>query len=129
MFIEEIKKIEKEERRIQQEVRERTLTYVTTALGFVAGLAWNEAVKSLIEYFFPFESETLSAKFFYAVFVTVIAVIFTLYLGRIFDTQRNGEKKNRNHQSTIRCVTKEFTMRTLAVFSFVTVPHRETGQG
>ncbi len=53
-------------------------TLVTTAFGFVAALAWNEAIKGLIE--------RLGLKVYgpwvYAVSVTVLAVIATLVIGK-----------------------------------------------
>ena len=38
-----------EDKRIRDLVRERTMGYIVGALGLVAGLAWNDAIKSLIE--------------------------------------------------------------------------------
>ena len=72
----------------RREVRERTAGYVTAALGLVAGLAWNEAIKSLIEEIFPIGANTLAAKFAYAILVTVIVVVCTVYLGRLFAGDR-----------------------------------------
>ena len=70
--------------RIRRELPERTLGYIAVAFSLVAGLAWNEAVKALIEFAFPLKENTLSAKFAYAVLITLIAVVFTIYLTRIF---------------------------------------------
>ena len=72
---------------IKKEVRERTLSYIVAALGLVAGLAWNEAIKSLIEYFFP-ASNGLLAKFIYTIILTLIVVFVTTYLVRL-----PGQKK------------------------------------
>lgn len=69
--------------RLRQEVRERTVGYITAALGLVAGLAWNEAVKALIEYLFPLSQNTLLAKFLYAGIITVIVVVLSVYLSRV----------------------------------------------
>jgi len=33
-------------------VKQKIVTYVIAGFGLVAGLAWNDAIKSLIEYFF-----------------------------------------------------------------------------
>lgn len=70
--------------RLQSEVRERTLGYVIAAFGLVAGLAWNDAIKALIEYFFPLTESTLSAKIVYAFLVTLVVVIATMYLNHLF---------------------------------------------
>lgn len=52
----------------------QSLGNLTTAFGLVAALAWNEAVKSLINNFLPQGQGTLSL-FVYAIVVTVVAVI------------------------------------------------------
>lgn len=71
---------------LKEELREKTLGYIVTALGLVAGLAWNEAIKSFIEYALPIGSGTLLLKFVYAVAVTVAVVIvasnLTRFLGK-----------------------------------------------
>lgn len=74
--------IKEESGKIKKEVRERTLGYILTALGLVAGLAWNEVIKSLIGIFFPSEQNTLLAQFIYAIVVTVVIVIVATYLSR-----------------------------------------------
>jgi len=50
----------------------------------VAGLAWNEAIKGLIEHIYPAGRSGLWLKFVYAVAVTVFLVIFSLILAKIF---------------------------------------------
>ncbi|MEK7162474.1 MAG: DUF5654 family protein [Patescibacteria group bacterium] len=69
---------------IKKEVKERTLGYIVAALGLVAGLAWNEAIKSLIEYLFPIAGGGgLLAKFLYAILATIVVVIISSYLVQI----------------------------------------------
>lgn len=65
--------------KLQNEFRERTYGYIAAALGLVAGLAWNEAIKALIEYIFPLSQNTLLAKFAYAILVTILVVFVTSY--------------------------------------------------
>jgi len=77
-------RIQQESKALRQEVRERTMGYVIAALGLVAGLAWNDAVKAFIETVFPAGSNTLQAKFLYAALVTLIVVLVTVYLVRLF---------------------------------------------
>jgi hypothetical protein len=60
-------------------VRQQTMTYIMAAFGLVAGLAWNEAIKGLIEYLFPM-GNSLLAKFIYAILITVLVVIISLSL-------------------------------------------------
>ncbi|KKS38788.1 MAG: hypothetical protein A3G49_05805 [Candidatus Sungbacteria bacterium RIFCSPLOWO2_12_FULL_41_11] len=70
----------KNEKGLRRQIREQTISYIVAAFGLVAGLAWNEAIKSLIEYIFPVSSNSLFAKFFYAILITLVAVIITTYL-------------------------------------------------
>lgn len=68
---------------LRKEVREKTLSYITAAFGLVAGLAWNEAIKSLIEYFYPASQNGLLAKFIYALVITLVVVLTSSYLIRL----------------------------------------------
>lgn len=61
----------------KRQIGEETIGYVATAMGIIAGLAWNDAVKALIEYVFPISQNTLLAKFLYAVIITAVAVFIT----------------------------------------------------
>lgn len=84
-------KIKNESAHVRREVKKQTLTYVAASLGLVAGLAWNEAIKALIEYFFPASQNTILAKFMYAIGVTLLIVIVTYYLTRVI--KADEEKK------------------------------------
>jgi len=68
-----------------QEVRAKTATYIGTAFGLVAGLAWNDAIKALIESVFPLTRNTVAVKFLYAILVTVVVVVLIRYIDRIFN--------------------------------------------
>lgn len=63
------------DKNLKQEVRSRTIGYILAGFGFVAGLAWNEAIKGLIDQLFPLGQGSLIAKFIYALFVTLIVVV------------------------------------------------------
>ena len=73
---------------VQKELRKRIFSYVAAGLGLVAGLAWNDAIKLLIEYLIPQKGNTLVAKFFYAFLITVFVVVALYYVERLF----KGEK-------------------------------------
>jgi lysylphosphatidylglycerol synthetase-like protein (DUF2156 family) len=60
-----------------------TMAYVTAALSVVAGLAWNDAVKAAITYYFPAQTSSIAAQFLYAVLMTVIVVLLTIILRRV----------------------------------------------
>ena len=57
--------------------------YILAGFGFVSGLAWNDAIKSLIDYWYPLPGDELFSKFLYAFVVTVIVVIVGTYVVRI----------------------------------------------
>ena len=82
--------IRDEMQEVQQEVKNKTVGYIVTALGLVAGLAWNDAVKTLIEEFFPVKENTILAKFFYAAVLTAVVALISAYLVKIF---KKEEKK------------------------------------
>ncbi len=75
-------RLKEEEVKIRKEIRERTIGYILAAFSFVAGLAWNEAIKSFIDLFFPSNKNSIFIKFIYALVVTVIVVMVTAYLVR-----------------------------------------------
>ena len=72
---------------IQKEITNRTMGYILGGLGLVVGLAWNDAIKVLIEYIFPLSRNTLLAKFLYAALLTLFVVILTTYFLRKNDEQ------------------------------------------
>ncbi len=88
---EDQKKIKERTTELKKEVRERTVGYIVAALGLVAGLAWNDAVKSLIEYFFPLQQNTVFAKFLYALFITFVIVLVSIYLTRLAKGNDKGK--------------------------------------
>lgn len=86
----ELPKIKETSEQIKRDVRAKTIGYILTALGLVAGLAWNDAITSIINQLFPFGKTSAIAKTIYAVIITIIVVTVSVYLTR-FATK---EKKN-----------------------------------
>ncbi|MDO8552047.1 MAG: DUF5654 family protein [bacterium] len=70
---------------LKDELRSKVLAYIGGGFGLVAGLAWNDAIKELIQYLFPLATDTLRAKFIYAALITVVVVVIITYLERIFN--------------------------------------------
>lgn len=60
----------------------QSLGNLATALGLVAALAWNEAVKTTIEHFLP-KGQGILSLFIYAILVTTLVVIFSARLLKI----------------------------------------------
>jgi hypothetical protein len=86
-------KIKKEITGVKEEMRNKTVGYIVTALGLVAGLAWNDAIKTAIEHFFPMEQNGIEAKFVYAGTITVVVVLFSVYLVRMVKKDEKKETK------------------------------------
>lgn len=87
-------KISEKETSFRRELAGQLVTLTTSGFGLVAALAWNEAVqafvKEYIEKYYPAGSGVFS-KFFYALLITVLAVLITYQLSRI--ASRLGVKK------------------------------------
>jgi hypothetical protein len=58
------------------------ITLASAALGLVAALAWNDAIKETINRFIG-SDDSLTSKYIYAIVATIIAVIVVLGLTRI----------------------------------------------
>jgi hypothetical protein len=64
---------------INKEVIDKIAALMTAAFGLVAALAWNDAIKSAITSL----GLEVYGPWLYAIIVTVLAVIATVYIGRI----------------------------------------------
>lgn len=97
---EKIEKIKEKGGEVSGKLREQTAGYITTALGIVAGLAWNDAIKGLIEYLFPISKDTLFARFIYAVLITLVVVLVSrwllILLGGLPSKKDKKSRKNRS---------------------------------
>lgn len=67
---------------IKKESIEKLATLITSAFGLVAALAWNSAILKIFSVIFGTSSD-LFALILYAVVVTLIAVVATIYIGRV----------------------------------------------
>ena len=84
-----IEKIKNESKNIKKEVQKRTIGYITAGLGLVTGLAWNDAIKALFKG--PCGAEGAGAlcslssggPWVYAIFVTILAVLATIWVAKI----------------------------------------------
>lgn len=64
-----------------EEVLDKIAALMTAAFGLVAALAWNGAIQALFVQVFG-TAESLPAQLTYAIVVTVIAVIATIWIAR-----------------------------------------------
>lgn len=75
---------------MQKEVIEKVAALITAAFGLIAALAWNEAIQAIFRLVFG-EQSGVWAMIFYAVVVTIIAVVVTIWIGRV--SEKSGVKK------------------------------------
>jgi len=80
---ERFNKLRQEEKKLRHEVKERTVGYIVSAFGLVAALAWNQAIQALIGKFFPNPGKSIVPELIYAVIVTLVVVVITIYLTRL----------------------------------------------
>jgi Flp pilus assembly pilin Flp len=62
--------------------RENFATLIISALGLVAALSWNDAIKTTIDTLFT-TTGNLIYKFYVAVIVTIISVIITYFISKL----------------------------------------------
>lgn len=85
-----LSKIKEQQAKLRKEVKERTIGYIMGAFSLVAGLAWNEAIKSIIDQLFPFSKNSIVIKFVYAILVTAIVVVVTIYLVNLIEKKEGN---------------------------------------
>lgn len=83
MFKGKIEEIKKNGSEVEREIKQKTIGYIVGGFGLVAALAWNDAIRSLIDVLFPLDKNNLSAKFFYAIVITFVVTLATLFLVRL----------------------------------------------
>jgi hypothetical protein len=70
---------ESKKSKISEEISERVTGYILTALSLIVGLAWNDAIISLINFLLPFNKNTVIAKLIYAAALTLVVVMLMRY--------------------------------------------------
>lgn len=78
---------------LEHAIREKTVGYIIAGFSVVAGLAWNDAIKAFIDRFFPDPGNGLKAKFLYAIIITTVVVLISVYLMKIFKIEKKKEEK------------------------------------
>lgn len=66
---------------MRSEIIEKIAALVTAAFGLVAALAWNGAIQAIFKQVFG-TAEGVGPMLVYAVIVTIIAVIATIWVGK-----------------------------------------------
>jgi hypothetical protein len=76
----------------QAEYLKVTAALVTTAFAFVAGLAWNQAIQSIFIYYLG-TPNSIAANLSYAIIITIVAVIATVWIARAASRAAGEETK------------------------------------
>jgi len=66
---------------MKAEIMDKIAALVTAAFGLVAALAWNGAIRAIFEVVFG-SADNITAMLIYAVVVTIIAVLVTIWIAR-----------------------------------------------
>lgn len=67
---------------MKKEVIGKLAALVTAAFGLVAALAWNGAIQAIFKQVFG-TADDIAAMLTYAIIVTIIAVVATVWIGKI----------------------------------------------
>lgn len=63
--------------------RKSTVFYILAGFTVTLGLAWNDAISSSITQYYPLKKDSLTAKFIYAIVLTVLVVLFARYIFKV----------------------------------------------
>jgi hypothetical protein len=77
-----LKLIKQKGGKMKKNVIEKVSALIIAAFGLVAALAWNGAIKAIFAAVFG-EAGSISAMITYAVVVTIIAVLVTIWIGKL----------------------------------------------
>ena len=61
-------------------IKKKMFGYIAAGFGLVAGLAWNDAIKAIIEKFIPDTASTIIAKLIYAIIITAVVGVILFYV-------------------------------------------------
>jgi TRAP-type C4-dicarboxylate transport system permease small subunit len=90
----ENKLTKKEEESVHVLLMEKIVTLMTGAMGLVAALAWNDAIRKLFERVFGTQgSGDITAMFIYAAIITAAVVLVTYRLARIVEKMKKKKEK------------------------------------
>ena len=75
------------------EILDKFSQLITTALGLVAALAWNDAIQTVFQQYLGTAGGELAAKIFYAVLVTFIVIFATIAVSRAAERAKRLEEE------------------------------------
>jgi ABC-type Mn2+/Zn2+ transport system permease subunit len=90
-FFEDIKKVSYKD--MKMEFLSRIVTIIIAGLALITALAWDEVLKDIFHRFLE-EFEGLNARLGYAIFLTLISVIVTIIVTKLFLKKKRSDLKN-----------------------------------
>ena len=78
---------------MKKDVIDKFAALITAAFGLVAALAWNDAIKGLFKQGGALEFLATGGPWIYAVFVTILAVVMTIWIGKLAEKAEKKESK------------------------------------
>ena len=73
---------------MRSEIIEKMAVLIITAFGLVAALAWNGAIQAIFVEFFG-SAEGVGPMLVYAIIVTVIAVVVTIWIAKVAENKKS----------------------------------------
>jgi isocitrate/isopropylmalate dehydrogenase len=73
---------------MKSEILDKLAALITAAFGLVAALAWNGAIRAIFEAVFG-SADNITAMLIYAIIVTIIAVLLTIWVARAVKRAKN----------------------------------------
>jgi hypothetical protein len=74
--------------KLTQEFKHQLTALIIGAFSLVAALAWNDAIKSLIDSLYPLSQDSLPTKFLYAGIITVVVVVVSTILAKLNEVKK-----------------------------------------
>jgi hypothetical protein len=78
---------------LKGEVIEKISALITAAFGLIAALAWNDAIGGLFKPGGALYFLAAGGVWIYAIFVTILAVVMTIWIGRVAARAKGEEQK------------------------------------
>jgi hypothetical protein len=79
---------------MKTKIIEKIAALATAAFGLVAALAWNSAIQEIFKKYYG-AGEGIGALIAYAIIVTIIAVLITIWIGKAADKAKNLTLKDK----------------------------------
>ncbi|HMP28074.1 MAG TPA: DUF5654 family protein [Saprospiraceae bacterium] len=77
-----------------ESIKDQTGFYFLGGLTLVLGLSWNEAITTAINQYYPLNRNGVTAKFIYAIALTLFVILLSRYVFKSTPTSVNTPIKN-----------------------------------